>query len=120
MDKDQSDAGSRAGRMTAFTREVSRRTALLATSLGAVAVSGAPLAAEPASGYGAPVVELSFPVGVLSVEQKGELIKRVTEVVADAMAFAADAQHRLFVEILETPEGGFGVNGRAVLPRTKP
>jgi hypothetical protein len=31
----------------------------------------------------------------------------------------ADPARRLFVQILETPEGGFGVNGKVVVPRAK-
>ena len=101
--------------------EVSRRTVLLAASVGAAAVSGVQcLAADAGSpSFGAPFVEMSFPVGVLSVEQKAALIKRVTDVVNAAMEFPSDPQRKLFVEILETPEGGFGVNGQAVVPRPK-
>lgn len=100
---------------------VSRRTMLLAAGIGAAAVSGAQCLAAGAgsAGFGAPFVEMSFPVGVLSVEQKADLIKRVTDVVNAAMEFPTDPQRRLFVEILETPEGGFGVNGRALVIRPK-
>jgi len=101
--------------------DVSRRTALVAAGIAAMAVSaGAGVAADAGSGgFGAPLVEMTFPVGVLSVEQKAALIKRVTEVVGAAMEFPADPQRRLFVEILETPEGGFGVSGQVVVPRPK-
>src|SRR5215467_676265 len=101
--------------------EVSRRAALLAASVGAVTVSGVRgFAADAGSAsFGAPLVEMSFPVGVLSVEQKAALIKRVTEVVSAAMEFPADPQRRLFVEILETPEGGFGADGQVVVPRSR-
>ena len=101
--------------------EVNRRTALVAASIAALAVSGAGcLAADAGSAsYGAPFVELTFPVGVLSVEQKAALIRRVTDVLSAAMEFPSDSQPRLFVEILETPEGGFGVNGQVVVPRSK-
>jgi hypothetical protein len=62
---------------------------------------------------------MSFPVGVLSIEQKAVLIKKVTDVVNAAMEFPSDSQRRLFVEILETPDGGFGVNGQVVVPRPR-
>jgi phenylpyruvate tautomerase PptA (4-oxalocrotonate tautomerase family) len=101
--------------------EVSRRTVLLAVSVGAAAVSGVQCLAAAAGSpsFGAPFVEMSFPVGVLSVEQKAALIKRVTDVVNAAMEFPSGPQRKLFVEILETPEGGFGVNGQVVVPRPK-
>lgn len=101
--------------------EFSRRIVLLAAGVGAVAASGVQcLAAGVGSaGFGAPLVEMTFPVGVLSIEQKADLIKRVTDVVSAAMEFSPDPQRRQFVEILESPEGGFGVNGQAVIPRPR-
>jgi hypothetical protein len=33
------------------------------------------------------------------------------------MKLSPDPARKLFVEIFETPEGGFGVNGKAVTPR---
>jgi len=101
--------------------EVNRRSALVAASFAALAVSGVGcLAAEAGSAsFGAPFVEMTFPVGVLSVEQKAALIKRVTEVVSAAMEFPSGSQRRLFVEILETPEGGFGADGQVVVPRSR-
>ena len=107
--------------LTSTGDEINRRTVLVAASVGAVAVSGVPGLAGDAGpvGYGAPLVEMTFPVGVLSAEQKAALIKRVTDVINAAMAFSPDPRRRLFVEILETPEGGFGVNGQAIVPRPK-
>ena len=101
--------------------DVSRRTLLLAASVGASTLSDVPrlVAGAGSAYYGAPFVEMSFPVGVLSIEQKAALIKRVTDVVNEAMEVPPDPQRRLFVEILETPEGGFGVNGQAVVPRPR-
>jgi phenylpyruvate tautomerase PptA (4-oxalocrotonate tautomerase family) len=117
----RNDLSKQPSQATNEVGEVSRRTALLAASIGAVAVSGGRgLAADAGSaGFGAPFVEMSFPVGVLSVEQKAALIKRVTDVINAAMDFPSDSQRRLFVEILETPEGGFGVNGQVVGPRPR-
>jgi len=101
--------------------EVSRRTVLLAAGVGAVTVSGVQCQAAGAAStsYGSPFVEMSFPVGVLSIEQKAALIKRVTDVVNAAMEFQPDPKRRLFVEILETPEGGFGVDGQVIVPRPR-
>lgn len=109
------------GQAASEAGEVNRRSVLVAASVGALAVSGmGSLAADAGSAsFGAPLVEMTFPVGVLSVEQKAELIRRVTDVVSAAMEFPSDSQRRLFVEILETPEGGFGVNGQVVVPRSR-
>jgi phenylpyruvate tautomerase PptA (4-oxalocrotonate tautomerase family) len=102
---------------------LSRRAMLITATIAAGAASGAPavLAAESpsAASFGAPLVEMYFPVGVLSLEQKAALIRSVTDVVNAAMQSPADPARRLFVEIIETPEGGFGVNGQAVGPRAR-
>jgi phenylpyruvate tautomerase PptA (4-oxalocrotonate tautomerase family) len=110
-----------ASRAASEASEVNRRSALVAASFAALAVSGVScLAAEAGSAsFGAPFIEMTFPVGVLSIEQKAALIKRVTEVVNAAMEFPSDLQRRLFVEILETPQGGFGVDGQVVVPRPR-
>jgi phenylpyruvate tautomerase PptA (4-oxalocrotonate tautomerase family) len=73
--------------------------------------------AAPSASFGAPLVEMSFPVGVLNAEQKAAMIRGVTEVIQSAMKLPPDPARRLFVEIFETPDGGFGVNGQAVVPR---
>jgi phenylpyruvate tautomerase PptA (4-oxalocrotonate tautomerase family) len=102
---------------------LSRRAVLMAATIAAGAVGGAPtvLAADgpSAATFGAPLVEMYFPVGVLSLDQKAALIKSVTDVVNAAMQSPPDPARRLFVEIIETPEGGFGVNGQAVGPRAR-
>jgi phenylpyruvate tautomerase PptA (4-oxalocrotonate tautomerase family) len=98
---------------------LSRRAALkTATVAGVTAAAGvsAALADPPAVGFGAPLVEMSFPAGVLTLDQKAAMIKRVTDVVRGAMKLPPDPARRLFVEIFETPEGGFGVNGQVVVP----
>jgi len=111
----------RPSQLTSKGGEINRRTVLVAASVGAATVSGVPGLAADASpaAYGAPLVEMTFPVGVLSGEQKAALIKRVTDVINTAIEFPPDPKRKLFVEILETPEGGFGVNGQAVVPRPK-
>jgi phenylpyruvate tautomerase PptA (4-oxalocrotonate tautomerase family) len=102
---------------------LSRRAVLMAATIAAGAAGGAPsvLAAESSAAvsFGAPLVEMYFPVGVLSLEQKAALIRSVTDVVNAAMQSPPDPARRLFVEIIETPEGGFGVNGQAVEPRAR-
>jgi hypothetical protein len=47
------------------------------------------------------------------------MIKGVTDVIHSAMKLAPDPAKKLFVEIFETPEGAFGVNGQVVVPRSK-
>lgn len=99
-----------------------RRDLLVSATITAGALAGATEAmaqAAPVPSFGAPLVELHVPAGILSVEQKSEMIKGVTEVVLGAMNLAPDPARRLFVEILETAEGGYGVNGKAFVPRPK-
>ena len=94
-----------------------RRTLLLA---GAAAVSGLPEASAQSgavASYGAPVVELCVPPGVLSLEQKATAIKGFTEVIFRALGLTPDPSRRLFVTIVETAEGGFGVDGRVFTPK---
>jgi hypothetical protein len=102
---------------------LSRRAVLMTATIAAGVAGGAPsvLAAESstAASFGAPLVEMYFPIGVLSLDQKAALIKSVTDVVNAAMQSPPDPARRLFVEIIETPEGGFGVNGQVVGPRAR-
>jgi hypothetical protein len=44
------------------------------------------------------------------------LIKGITDVVLGAIKLPADPARRLFVEIIETADGGFGVNGQVFVP----
>jgi phenylpyruvate tautomerase PptA (4-oxalocrotonate tautomerase family) len=109
------------GKMPSFETGLSRRDVLAAAAAGAAVVAGPPVAAEtaPASSFGAPLVELHVPAGVLTVEQRGAMIKGVTEVIVEALGQPPDPAKRLFVEIFETAEGGYGVNGQVFLPRPK-
>jgi phenylpyruvate tautomerase PptA (4-oxalocrotonate tautomerase family) len=104
------------------TGELSRRAVLVTAAIaaGTVAGSTAVLAqtAHP-DGFGAPLVEMSFPVGVLTTDQKAAMIRGVTDVIHSAMKLTPDPARKLFVEIFETPEGGFGVSGQVVVPRGK-
>jgi phenylpyruvate tautomerase PptA (4-oxalocrotonate tautomerase family) len=100
----------------------SRRTVLLTGAAGVVAAGAAAPAAladtEPAT-YGAPVVEVTVPAGALTLEQKSAMIKGITDVLHAALKLPPDPSRRLFVEIVETGAGGFGVNGEVFVPRTK-
>lgn len=94
-----------------------RRTVLMTATVAAGALAGVPgVLAAPARNYGAPLVEVYVPAGVLAVEQRSAMIKGITDVVLGALKQAPDPAKRLFVQIFETAEGGFGVNGRAFVP----
>lgn len=99
---------------------LSRREVLLtATVVGALAgVSSGRADAVPAA-FGAPLVEVHVPAGVLTAEQKTAMIRGITDVILRAMKQPTDPTRRLFVQIFETAEGGFGVNGQVFVPRGK-
>jgi 4-oxalocrotonate tautomerase len=100
---------------------LSRRDVMV-TAAAAGALTGASTvvaAAAPAASFGAPLVELHVPAGILTVEQRAAMITGVTEVIVEALGQPLDPTKRLLVEILETAEGGYGVNGQAFLPRAK-
>ena len=101
---------------------LSRRDVMVTAAAAAGALTGpSTIVAEAASvaSFGAPLVELHVPAGILTIEQRGAMIKGVTEVIVEALGQPLDPAKRLFVEILETAEGGYGVNGQAFLPRPK-
>ena len=102
---------------------LSRRAVLLLTATvaagAAAGVSGVLAQTAPAAGLGAPVVELYVPAGLLTLEQKSAMIKGFTDVIFGALKLPPDPTRRLFVAIIETAEGGFGVNGKAFIPRGK-
>jgi len=97
---------------------LNRRTILAsATVVGGLSAISSALAETPASGnFGAPLVELYVPAGALTLEQRSALIKGITDVVLGAIKLPPDPARRLFVEIIETAEGGFGVNGQVFAP----
>ena len=64
-------------------------------------------------------LELQVPSGVLTPEQKAAMIKGMTDVLLKAMKLVPDPTRLSFVQILETAEGGFGVNGHVFVPRGK-
>jgi hypothetical protein len=101
---------------------LSRRDVLLTATVAAGALAGAPSVLAdsiPAGTFGAPLVELHVPAGVLTLEQRSALIKGITDVVLGAMKQPPDPAKRLFVQIFETAEGGFGVNGQVFVPRSR-
>jgi phenylpyruvate tautomerase PptA (4-oxalocrotonate tautomerase family) len=73
----------------------------------------------PAAGFGAPLAELHFPAGVLSPEQKAAMIKGVTDVLLKATNLAPDQASKLWVQLFETAEGGWGAGGQVFVPRSK-
>jgi phenylpyruvate tautomerase PptA (4-oxalocrotonate tautomerase family) len=99
---------------------LSRRNVLVTATVAAGALVGVPSALAdtfPAASFGAPLVELHVPAGVLTLEQRSAMIKGITDVVLGATKQPPDPAKRLFVQIFETAEGGFGVNGQVFVPR---
>jgi len=80
------------------------------------AVSSALTDTPPSGSFGAPLVELYVPAGGLTLEQRSALIKGITDVVLGVIKLPPDPARRLYVEIIETAEGGFGVNGQVFTP----
>ena len=101
---------------------LNRRAVLITAAVAAGAAAGvSPVRADavvPAN-FGAPLVDLQVPPGVLTLEQKAAMIKGITDVVVNAMKLPPDPARFAFVQIIETAEGGFGVNGRVFVPRGK-
>jgi len=101
---------------------LNRRAVLMTAAAAVGAAAGAsPAWADtvPAENFGAPLVELQVPGGVLTLEQKAAMIKGMTDVLLKAMKLVPDPTRLSFVQILETAEGGFGVNGQVFVPRGK-
>jgi phenylpyruvate tautomerase PptA (4-oxalocrotonate tautomerase family) len=92
---------------------LNRRAVLVTAAIAAGAVVSPSLAdtTTPAN-FGAPLVELNVPAGALTVEQKAAMIKGMTDVLVTAMKLPSDPTRFSFVQIIETAEGGFGVNGQ--------
>jgi len=104
------------------TGGLSRRAVLKTVTVAAGAAAGAsPVrsAPIPAAGFGAPLVELQVPAGALTQEQKGALTKGVTDVVLNATGLPPDQAKKLWVQVFETAEGGWGVGGQVFVPRGK-
>ena len=95
---------------------MSRRAMLQAAAVGVALNASASHAQTSGPGFGAPLTEVFVPAGALTLEQKGAMIKGISDVLRRVTAMPAD-QGPIFVEIIETAEGGFGVNGRVFVPR---
>jgi phenylpyruvate tautomerase PptA (4-oxalocrotonate tautomerase family) len=101
---------------------LNRRAVLMTAAVAAGAAVGvSPVLAEaiPSVSFGAPLVELQVPPGVLTLEQKAAMIKGITDVVLNAMKLTPGPTQVSFVQIIETAQGGFGVNGQVFAPRPK-
>jgi 4-oxalocrotonate tautomerase len=101
---------------------LNRRAVIMAAAVAATGAAGGSAAQADnaaAASFGAPLVELYVPAGVLTLEQKAAMIKGMTDVVFNAMKLPSDPARKSFVQILETAEGGFGVNGQVFVPRGK-
>ncbi len=101
---------------------LNRRAVIMAAAIAAGAAAGiSPVLADtaPAANFGAPLVELQVPLGVLTLEQKAAMIKGITDVLFKATKLAPDRTRISFVQIFETAESGFGVNGQVFVPRPK-
>jgi phenylpyruvate tautomerase PptA (4-oxalocrotonate tautomerase family) len=99
-----------------------RRAVLMSAAAAAGAAAGISSAladTAPSASFGAPLVDLQVPVGVLTLEQKAAMIKGITDVVFNAIKLAPGPARLSFVQIIETAEGGFGVNGQVFVPRGK-
>jgi phenylpyruvate tautomerase PptA (4-oxalocrotonate tautomerase family) len=104
----------------ARTGALSRRAVLTTATVGAVAGASAVLADNvPTAAFGAPLVELHVPAGALALEQKSAMIKGVTDVLVSAIKLQPEQAKKLFVQIFETAEGGWGVGGQVFVPRNK-
>jgi 4-oxalocrotonate tautomerase len=100
---------------------LNRRAVLMTAAAVAGAAAGvSPALADtaPAANFGAPLVELQVPAGALTLEQKAAMIKGITDVVLTATKLS-DPARKSFVQIFETADGGFGVNGQVFAPRPK-
>jgi phenylpyruvate tautomerase PptA (4-oxalocrotonate tautomerase family) len=101
---------------------LNRRAVLMTAAVAAGAAAGvAPALAEavPSGNFGAPWVELQVPVGALTLEQKAAMIKGMTDVVLNVLKLPPDPSRKAFALIVETAEGGFGVDGQALVRRPK-
>jgi phenylpyruvate tautomerase PptA (4-oxalocrotonate tautomerase family) len=101
---------------------LNRRAVLMTAAVVAGAAAGVSQTladSVSAANFGAPLVELQVPAGALTLEQKAAMIKGITDVVLKATKLPSDSPGKSFVQILETTEGGFGVNGQVFVPRAK-
>src|SRR6266851_9344518 len=119
---DTINKSSRHGKLPQNAGGLNRRAVLMTAAVAAGAAAGVSAVvadAAPAASFGAPLVELHVPAGVLTLEQKAAMIKAITDVVLTATKQPPDPARKSFVQIFETADGGFGVNGQVFVPRGK-
>ena len=94
---------------------LSRREVLLtATVAGALtSLSSVRADAAPATAFGAPLVEIHVPAGVLTAEQKTAMIRGITDVILRAMKQPNDVLQPAHVRTLL-------IHGNRVEPRVQP
>jgi len=117
---DMINKSNKHGELSERTGGLNRRAVLMTAAVAAGAAAGvsAVLAdTAPVANFGAPLVELHVPANLLTLEQKAAMIKGITDVVLTATKQPADPTRKSFVQIFETAEGGFGVNGQVFVPR---
>jgi hypothetical protein len=86
---------------------LNRRAMLMSAAVAAGATVGiSPVLADtPAVGnFGAPLVDVQVPAGVLTFEQKAAMIKGITDVILKATKLS-DPARKSFVQIPQTAEG---------------
>jgi 4-oxalocrotonate tautomerase len=101
---------------------LNRRAVLMTAAIAASAAAGvSPALADtvPSGNFGAALVEVQVPVGALTLEQKAAMIKGMTDVVLNVLKLPLDPSRKAFALILETAEGGFGVDGQVLVRRPK-
>jgi phenylpyruvate tautomerase PptA (4-oxalocrotonate tautomerase family) len=101
---------------------LSRRTVLKTATAAAGAVAGVSsvmAANDPVAAFGAPLVEVHVPAGALSAEQKGAMIKGISDVILGATKLPEDQAKKMWVQIFETTDVGWGVGGQVFIPRAK-
>jgi phenylpyruvate tautomerase PptA (4-oxalocrotonate tautomerase family) len=124
---DDNDTSNNHAKLPDGADGLSRRNVLMRATVTAGALAAVPgvmadtVLADtiPGGNFGAPVVELHVPGGVLTLEQRSAMIKGITDVVLGALKQPPDPAKRLFVAIYETAEGGFGINGKVLVPLAK-
>ena len=122
MDESRGNVGRGRSATQKAAAALSRRAVLATATVAAGSVAGASAVfAQPAAtvGLGVPLVELYVPAGALTAEQKSEMIKGVTDVIVNAVKPSPEQAGRLWVEILETAESGWGVGGKVFVPRPR-
>lgn len=65
-----------------------------------------------------PLAQIYVPEGVLTPEQKSEIIKGVTEVIASVQNIPPERRSIIYVLINEVPTGGWGTGGKPFVRRT--